>query len=147
MGSSGMNAEYMGHLVICSPELHNSDMTNYNCKLFFVFMLVISTLTPSDSTTTTPVVTTTTQATTTPVVTTTTPAATTTTSGVPSMCAPVCFGNSYDDETAPLNEHHSLNRQPYSLASERMEPLAISSIINLQVNATMLELLLLSLFK
>merc|ERR1711872_150374 len=82
MGSSGMNAEYMGHLVICSPELHNSDMTNYNCKLFFVFMLVISTLTPSDSTTTTPVVTTTTTAT-------TTPAATTTTSGVPSMSAPL----------------------------------------------------------
>merc|ERR1711973_67369 len=82
-----------GHFVICSPELHNSDMTKYNCKLFFVFMLVISTLTPSDSksTTTTPVVTTTTPVvtTTTPVVTTTTPAATTTTSGVPSMSAPL----------------------------------------------------------
>merc|ERR1711872_960549 len=73
----------MGHFVICSPELHNSDMTKYNCKLFFVFMLVISTLTtaakvdgpetsPSDPTTT---------------VTATTPVSTT--SGVPSMSAPL----------------------------------------------------------
>merc|ERR1712212_1141477 len=91
----------MGHFVICSPELHNSDMTKYNCKLFFVFMLVISTFTtaakadvssttvpptqPSPTTDPSP----TGSSDSTPKVTTTTPAATTTTSGVPSTSAPL----------------------------------------------------------